>query len=118
MDKLELPKIIEYVKRTSDKKRRITTTVSMFLLDADVFDMVVAAFVRKELSVLEVRVGVSRKHPDDKDNKQEGIRVARTKTKKVLLPISEIVLTPTKSTLIAGSYKVVKSGNGKIRIFG
>ncbi len=114
-----IPKIVEYVKTEQLSKNRVRLTLTMFLMNDEMFDQIVAAYSRGEISTVEVRVGVATKHPIDKWNKKVGMDLARTRTVKKNLKIKSIDLFVKGEgrMFLEGGYTVRKLSNGKIRVY-
>lgn len=91
MNDIKLPKIIEYYKTKTLDKGRVETSLHLFMIDAEVFDNIVLAFIRGENKFVECRHGVAVKHPKDKYDKTIAKQEAYKKLKKQRIEIGVIV---------------------------
>lgn len=95
MNDIKLPKILEYYKTKTLDKGRVETSLHLFMIDAEVFDNIVLAFIRGESKVVECRHGVAVKHPKDKYDKTIAKQEAYKKLKKQRVSIRRIAAFET-----------------------
>ena len=115
---IKLPKIIEYTKTKTLDKGRVETTLRLFMLDAEVVDSIVKGFAAGEISMVEMRVGTTIKHPKDKYDKTVAKAEAAKKLKKVSERITRINIDNKSVTIVAETVMIRKyTDNGKIVIY-
>lgn len=100
---------------TSKPKGRIETKVTQFPLNDVIFDGLVNKVLRGEGVSMDVRVGISVKHPDDKYDRSIGKAQAMSKFKKVKLDVLSIRMHKNKACIYFKGFNLVKNiDTGKV----
>lgn len=108
---------IQYVKVATLKKGRVSTTVNLFMLDADIFDAICLAYIKGETNIVETRVGVAIKHPKDVYNKAVAKEEALKRLTKQKLLIEDICSSDILTNICTSDFSIIKyKDSGKIII--
>jgi hypothetical protein len=105
---MELPKIIT-LEHTDQEGDNYVSTVSLFMIDEDVFDRITLGFMRGELNTVEARIGKA-----SSTDKQESLKLATQSLKKEKLLISKINIESTDSEIYTDMYIIRRSLAAKL----
>lgn len=101
--------VLEFVRTETLDKGRVSTTVNLFMIDLEIFDAILLAYVRGEASIVETREGVTIKHPKDKYDKSVAKQQALSKLSKVRLKIVNSYTISGKSYLVLeDGWKIIR----------
>ena len=98
----------EIIRTTTLKKGRVSTTVNLFMLDTEIFDSLVLAYVRGEVDIIETRVATVFKHPQDKYDKSVAKAEAYKRLVKDRLKIISIRSSLQGTTILTSEFKLVR----------
>ena len=113
---IEIPKILQNISVVSLDKGRVQTTLSMFMLNEEVFETLCLGYIRGEVTTVEARIGSTIKHPKDKYDRALGIKTATDNLKKQKLSIESISSRDGRSVINLKDYSLERLQSGKVII--